>query len=246
MGRGKSVAIYGAKGGIGKTTFVLSLAGVLSNMNKKVLIIDLDLSNGAIACSLNKEPNKTIFNFVEDYTNNKYDGLDKYITTYDNNISFISSPKDPRHKNRITVKHIDILIDKCIYKYDVVLIDTTHTLDETSVFALDKSDLVYFMTSNDIISLKNLKNVINLFDDNNLNKYKIILNNSVILSKTYLSKYDIKTILGHNIDYTISECFHVFKLDELIIKGKLITYEYKKFKDLKVFNLIANEIAGEK
>lgn len=245
MGRGKSVAVYGAKGGIGKTTFVLSLAGVLSNMNKKVLIIDLDLSSGAIACSLNKEPNKTVFNFVEDYVNNKYDNLDKYVTVYDDNISFISNPKDPRHKARITSKYLDILVDKCLYKYDVVLIDTSHTLDEVSVFALDKCDLVYFMTSNDVISLKNLKNVINLFDDNEFNNYKIILNNSVVLSKVYFSKYDIKSILGHNVDYVISECFHVFKLDELLIKGKLITYEYKKFKDLKVFNLIADEIVGE-
>lgn len=245
MGRGKSVAVYGAKGGIGKTTFVLSLAGVLSNMNKKVLIIDLDLSSGAIACSLNKEPNKTVFNFVEDYVNNKYDNLDKYVTVYDNNISFISSPKDPRHKARITSKYLDILVDKCLYKYDVVLVDMSHTLDEVSVFALDKCDLVYFMTSNDVISLKNLKNVINLFDDNEFNNYKIILNNSVVLSKVYFSKYDIKSILGHNVDYVISECFHVFKLDELLIKGKLITYEYMKFKDLKVFNLIADEIVGE-
>lgn len=245
MGRGKSVAIYGAKGGVGKTTFVLSLAGVLSNMNKKVVILDLDLSSGAIACSLNKVPEKSIFNFVEDYINNRYDDVEKYITKYDDNISFVSAPKDPRYASRISSKYIDILIEKCAYKFDVVLIDTTHHLDETSVFALDKCDMVYFMTTNDIISLRNLKNVINLFDDHDMNKYKIILNNSIVLSKNYFTKYDIKSILGHNLDYVISECFHVFKLDDLVLNGKIITYEYKKFKDLKVFKLIADEIVGE-
>ena len=69
------------KGGVGKTTTLLSLAGTLSKSNKKVLIVDLDLTNGAIAISLNREANKTIFNFVEDYINNKYNDLDKYITT---------------------------------------------------------------------------------------------------------------------------------------------------------------------
>ena len=79
MARGKIVCFYGGKGGVGKTTTLLSLAGTLSKLNKKVLIVDLDLTNGAIAISLNREANKTIFNFVEDYINNKYNDLDKYI-----------------------------------------------------------------------------------------------------------------------------------------------------------------------
>ena len=77
----KIISLVNQKGGVGKTTTLLSLAGTLSKSNKKVLIVDLDLTNGAIAISLNREANKTIFNFVEDYINNKYNDLDKYITT---------------------------------------------------------------------------------------------------------------------------------------------------------------------
>ena len=80
MARGKIVCFYGGKGGVGKTTTLLSLAGTLSKLNKKVLIVDLDLTNGAIAISLNREANKTIFNFVEDYINNKYNDLSTVVT----------------------------------------------------------------------------------------------------------------------------------------------------------------------
>ena len=66
---GRVIVITSGKGGVGKTTTLLSLAGTLSKLNKKVLIVDLDLTNGAIAISLNREANKTIFNFVEDYIN---------------------------------------------------------------------------------------------------------------------------------------------------------------------------------
>ena len=128
MARGKIVCFYGGKGGVGKTTTLLSLAGTLSKLNKKVLIVDLDLTNGAIAISLNREANKTIFNFVEDYINNKYNDLDKYITKYDEKISFVASPKDPRYASRIDVKYIDILLEKSVYNYDVVLIDTAGRL----------------------------------------------------------------------------------------------------------------------
>lgn len=244
MARGKIVCFYGGKGGVGKTTTILSLAGTLSKLNKKVLIVDLDLTNGAIAISLNREANKTIFNFVEDYINNKYNDLDKYITKYDENISFVASPKDPRYASRIDVKYIDILLEKSVYNYDVVLIDTPSILNEISVYSLDKSDIVYLLTTNDCVSLKNIKNIVNLFIENNLDKYKIILNNSFIPNKDYFSNYDIKNIIGHNVDYVISSSFHVNNLDELVVNGEIITYKYSKFKDEKIFKLIANEIIG--
>lgn len=244
MARGKIVCFYGGKGGVGKTTTLLSLAGTLSKLNKKVLIVDLDLTNGAIAISLNREANKTIFNFVEDYINNKYNDLDKYITKYDENISFVASPKDPRYASRIDVKYIDILLEKSVYNYDVVLIDTSSILNEISVYSLDKSDVVYLLTTNDCVSLKNIKNLVNLFIENNLDKYKIILNNSFIPNKDYFSNYDIKNIIGHNVDYVISSSFHVNNLDELVVNGEIITYKYSKFKDEKIFKLIANEIIG--
>ena len=244
MARGKIVCFYGGKGGVGKTTTLLSLAGTLSKLNKKVLIVDLDLTNGAIAISLNREANKTIFNFVEDYINNKYNDLDKYITKYDENISFVASPKDPRYASRIDVKYIDILLEKSVYNYDVVLIDTPSILNEISVYSLDKSDVVYLLTTNDCVSLKNIKNLVNLFIENNLDKYKIILNNSFIPNKDYFSNYDIKNIIGHNVDYVISSSFHVNNLDELVVNGEIITYKYSKFQDEKIFKLIANEIIG--
>lgn len=244
MARGKIVCFYGGKGGVGKTTTLLSLAGTLSKLNKKVLIVDLDLTNGAIAISLNREANKTIFNFVEDYINNKYNDLDKYITKYNENISFVASPKDPRYASRIDVKYIDILLEKSVYNYDVVLIDTSSILNEISVYSLDKSDIVYLLTTNDCVSLKNIKNIVNLFIENNLDKYKIILNNSFIPNKDYFSNYDIKNIIGHNVDYVISSSFHVNNLDELVVNGEIITYKYSKFKDEKIFKLIANEIIG--
>lgn len=244
MARGKIVCFYGGKGGVGKTTTLLSLAGTLSKLNKKVLIVDLDLTNGAIAISLNREANKTIYNFVEDYINNKYNDLDKYITKYDENISFVASPKDPRYASRIDVKYIDILLEKSVYNHDVVLIDTPSILNEISVYSLDKSDVVYLLTTNDCVSLKNIKNIVNLFIENNLDKYKIILNNSFIPNKDYFSNYDIKNIIGHNVDYVISSSFHVNNLDELVVNGEIITYKYSKFKDEKIFKLIANEIIG--
>ena len=51
--KGKSLCISSSKGGVGKTFIVTSLAGIFASIEKKVLIIDFDLSGGGIAVSLN-------------------------------------------------------------------------------------------------------------------------------------------------------------------------------------------------
>ncbi len=43
---GKSLCLFSGKGGVGKTILTLNLAAIYSQINKHVLIVDLDLSSG--------------------------------------------------------------------------------------------------------------------------------------------------------------------------------------------------------
>ena len=99
--KGKSLCIFGVSGGTGKSTLTLNLAGIFSLMNKKVLIIDFDLTGGVIALHLGKDITKTIYNFADDYNNNRFENIKNYITKYNDNIDFIAAPKDPRQANKI-------------------------------------------------------------------------------------------------------------------------------------------------
>ena len=40
---GKVISVFSVKGGVGKTTMTLNLAGIYCSMGKRVLIIDMDL-----------------------------------------------------------------------------------------------------------------------------------------------------------------------------------------------------------
>ena len=51
---GKSLCLFSGKGGVGKTILTLNLAAIYSQINKHVLIVDLDLSSGGIALATNK------------------------------------------------------------------------------------------------------------------------------------------------------------------------------------------------
>ena len=218
--KGKLISIMSTKGGVGKTMITLQLAAIYSELNKRVLIIDLDLYGGAIALDLKLNANKSFYNIVDDLANNRYNDINDYIYKY-KNIDVIASPKDPRQASKISSNYMDFILNSALYKYDVVLIDNSNSLDRISVVSMDLADKIVLVLNNDLMDLKNAKSFISILKDTNFDDYKIILNNSVHPNKKYFSLFDIKHMLKANIDYTISKSSYIKNLDGYLLDGSL-------------------------
>lgn len=247
--KGKAICLFSAKGGVGKTITAINLAGIFKTIEKKVLLIDLNLSSGGIAISLNKPFEKSIFNLVEDYENNRHSDFSKYVTKYDDSIDFLASPKDPRQAVKVDSKYMDLIIDKACYNYDIVIIDMNHTLSELNIVTLDKVDKILFLMTNDPLDIKNMKSIISVFRDLNLDNYKVLLNNSVNAYKNYFSLFDMKNVMKANIDYTLSSNFFIKNIDEYIMSGEIITLQKRMpnlfAKEYATFMTIAADILKE-
>lgn len=220
---GKIVTISSVKGGVGKTTMTLNLAGIYCELNKRVLIIDLDLYSGGIAASLNVKNKKDIYTMIDSMANNRFTELKKYVTTYNKNIDVLACPKDPRMGAKVSGRYIPVIFDLAKKEYDVVLVDTYHILDEINLTALDYSYMTLFIITNDIVDLKNMKSLISIFKDTDKKNYLILLNNSRDIGKDYLSLYDIRTIIKNNIDYTLSKNYYIKNIDKYTISGEILT-----------------------
>lgn len=220
---GKIITISSVKGGVGKTTMTLNLAGIYCELNKRVLIIDLDLYSGGIAASLNVKNKKDIYTMIDSMSNNRFTELKKYVTTYNKNIDVLACPKDPRMGAKVSGRYIPVIFDLAKKEYDVVLVDTYHILDEINLTALDYSYMTLFIITNDIVDLKNMKSLISIFKDTDKKNYLILLNNSRDIGKDYLSLYDIRTIIKNNIDYTLSKNYYIKNIDKYTISGEILT-----------------------
>lgn len=229
----KIITISSVKGGVGKTTLLLNLAGIYAKMNKKVLIIDLDLYGGAIAASLNIDIKADIYGLANDLLNNRFQDVENYTLKYNDFIDVISSPKDPRFASKIDMKYIKTLLAKVTSKYDVVLIDTNHTLDKNNLQILDVSEEIVFVLGNSLIDLKNMKTLVTIFRDMEKTNYKIVLNESLNKAPGYFSPYEIKNIIKKNIDYVVPTSFYIENIDKYVTDGEILTLNKKIVKGNK-------------
>lgn len=236
------VSVTSVKGGTGKTTNTLNLAGIFSKMNKSILIIDLDLYSGDIAAILNLNNTKDIYNIFEDLTNNNFKDIDSYMTKYNDNIDVLCAPNDPRFANKINGSIISFILSKVSKKYDVILIDTNHFLNSINLTAFDRSSEILYILKNDLMNLKSMKTMVSIYSNMNRDNYQIILYEAINKNKGPYSNMDIKNVIKHDLDYTIPNTFNIKNINQEIIKGNILTLSNVSNHHIKVMN-IYNDIA---
>lgn len=245
--RGKVITITSSKGGIGKTVFATNLTGVFGYLKKKTLLIDLDLYAGGIGTFLNLSNTKTIYNLVDDITNNRFKDVRDYVSKYDEYIDVMASPKDPRQGAKIDVNMIERIIETYKMHYDIVVVDTNHLTIPANLMALDLSDDILYLVSNDPIDLANTKSMMSIFHDTGKDNVKVILNESFSKDKGYFSNFDIKSVIKHNIDYILSSSMYIKNIDKYIMEGKILTLNdnlrFNNTKDKELLLSIANRLS---
>ena len=243
--KAKSICLFSPKGGVGKTVIAMNIAGLLAKRGEKVLLIDFDVFNGGLSMLINDNITKTIYQLTDALTNNRYKAFSSYVHKYNDNIDILCAPKDPRQGSKIDSRFIDLILEKAVLNYSFVIIDTSSVLDEINLITLDNVSKIFFVTTNDVMSLKDLRNVINIFKDYEIDNFKVILNGSFDFKYPYFSLQEMKKIIGTNIDYSFSNSFFIKDISKLIFDCKIPVLDnsvYKRYKgEINKLNILIEE-----
>lgn len=157
--QGRVVTVFSAKGGCGKTTISTNLAALLSTeLEESVCILDLDLAFGDVAISLQLTPGHSILDAVEMGRTLDSDGLTGLLTKHaPTGLRALTAPIGPDSRESIKPELVDRIITLLTREFDVVIIDTPPSFDETVLAALDRTDDLLLLTTLDIPAVKNLK-----------------------------------------------------------------------------------------
>jgi len=190
----KVITVFGAKGGLGKTTLAVNLAVKLAESRKKVALIDLDLQFGDVNIYLDIDPVDTIFELAQELSSPSIDLLRSYMAIHSSGVHVLCAPKSPEFAELISADTVKTILSQLRTYYDYVIIDTPPSFNEVTLSAIEASTTVLFVTGLDISILKNSKLSLSVLNSlQQIDKVKVIVNRAVNIGSITLD--DIQKLI---------------------------------------------------
>lgn len=181
------ICFCSAKGGVGKTIISASFAKLLSDLGKKILLIDLDAAtNGLTLFYLDK-----LIKFKKSNHDTKISGIfevkeNSEITPFEisKNIKMIPSAY-VMQDNKITMPDnfeniITNLINNISVDFDYIILDTQAGAEETNKIAFKHSDLLVIVSEFDPMSAEGIDRLKRLYSKELTHEKTLILFNKIL------------------------------------------------------------------
>ncbi len=155
---GKVITFYSPKGGSGCTTLATNLAVCLNNEDTSVVIVDANLQFGDVAVFLNEQGKFSILDLAS-----RADELDPEIVNSvtirhsQSGIKILAAPMKPEQSDMVSSEQFTQVVRYLRNMYSYIIIDTASALNNITASAINNSDLLILLTTQDIPSIKNSK-----------------------------------------------------------------------------------------
>jgi len=154
--KGLVVTVFGAKGGVGKTTLATNLGVALaSNLGQSVVLVDADNSFGDVADMLELPAERSIVEFARDLETMERGNVDECLQKHDSGLWVLPAPRDALQWRSVTADSLRAIVHLLASRFDIVLIDTMAMLNDLSLAALEEANMVLWVTSTDFSSINN-------------------------------------------------------------------------------------------
>lgn len=154
----KIVTFFSSKGGVGKSVLSLNSAVSLSKPgDKKILLMDMDLLFGDISMLVNQFSGKNILDMIDDNQMDTYENMKPYLYEYRENLHMLFAPQKPEAAEYISKDTIEKIIKVLKAHYDLIIVDTGVNFSDNTLCILDISEIILFISTMEIVSLKNSK-----------------------------------------------------------------------------------------
>lgn len=192
---GRIIAIANQKGGVGKTTTAINLSAALAELEKKVLVIDVDpQGNTTSGFGLDKnELDKTIYKLML----GEYEIEDCIINDVLDNLSILPSNVElaAAEIELIGIDEKEYILKKEVSKvrdeYDFVIIDCPPSLNMLTVNAMTTADTVLVPIQCEYYALEGLSQLLHTVD-----LVKERLNPALEMEGVVFTMYDARTNLS--------------------------------------------------
>ncbi len=172
---GKIIVVYSPRGGVGRTMVSTNLALSLQTEDTPTIIVDAALQFGDVAACLNLQTRNSLLDLVEQLAELDTDLVDRIAVHHPSGLKVIAAPARPEQAEAVQGAQISKVIHFLATMFQYVVVDTSSALNESTIGAIDASDVVVLIGAPDLPTIKNLRMFFDLSEALNLTPQKIVL-----------------------------------------------------------------------
>jgi pilus assembly protein CpaE len=175
---GSIITVFPAKGGMGATSIAANLAGAMQRKGLRVCLIDLDLHLGDVPSFMDITSNTSISEILANLPRLDRDLLETSITKHSSGVAVLAQNGSMEDAEQITAADLSKLLLVLRKHYDRVVIDGVRGFDEIALAALDVSQILLMVMTQDVPAIRNGQRCLEMFGrlGYDQNKVKLILN----------------------------------------------------------------------
>jgi len=209
---GEMIAFFSPKGGVGTTTLAVNTAVLLAGGGtqppastngrvasipaSRVLLIDLDLQFGQVATHLNLTPRYDLAGLASDDQALADPELARaYVTPHGSGLSVLAAPARPEADLRVTLDHLQRVMELMRPSYDHIIIDLGSRLDPRSLWILEQSDAHVFVLFPEIAALRSMSLLMTFLAETTPLQARALLVVNHVFPKELLKTRDVENLL---------------------------------------------------
>ncbi|MCC6299749.1 MAG: response regulator [Anaerolineales bacterium] len=173
--KGKVVTIYSPKGGVGCTTLAVNLAITLHNDDTRVALVDANLQFGDVAVFINEQGKNTIADLAPRAEELDPEIVEEVMLKHSaSGLHILAAPSRPEYADKISSGQLSKVLEYLRQLYAYVVVDTSAYLTDNTLAAIDLSDLIVLVTSQDIPSIKNCRLFLDLLQTMGVERDRVL------------------------------------------------------------------------
>jgi pilus assembly protein CpaE len=200
--RGKIISIYSPKGGVGCSTIAVNLAASLHNDETKAVIVDSNLYFGDITDLFNMQSENTLFDLAMRSGNLDFQMVEETLVAHESGIHLLAPP-GPEQAGYINIEQFIDVVENLRDLYPYVLVNTTSHLTEATIAALEISDLVILLVTQDIPTVARVRKFFDTTELLKINPQRVVVVLNQYDKQSEINPDIIGKSIRHNIDALI-------------------------------------------